>query len=341
MSEAVFPRQRLEPEALFLNTLGEYITKGKAETALAAILLPLVLCYIVLRLTFEPWRKRRLPLENQATRSSSGLHRASTQEELLPIMIESPNSPQSSVAQPWDVFLVVDVEGTCVESGSFDYPNEIIEWPVCLLRWSEDTERRLEIVDEFRSFVRPSWRPQISAFCTSLTSITQQEVDAAPTFSEVMKAFEAFLNKHGLIDSDGQLITRTCWCSDGPWDLAHFFIKQLHISKMKMPSWMRTDFLDIRKAVAMYRAQQNSRSVRAYNVRNFGISHQLGYLGLEAFQGRQHCGIDDARNISRILIELANRNVRLVPNATINPNRRWNWMGKKGVVIEDALPNNL
>lgn len=46
-----------------------------------------------------------------------------------------------------------------------------------LLRWrNKDKEGRakeLVQVDEFRSFVKPSWRPELSAFCTSLTGITQ------------------------------------------------------------------------------------------------------------------------------------------------------------------------
>lgn len=51
------------------------------------------------------------------------------------------------------------------------------EWPVCLLRWKYKDEKgkasRLEVVDEFRSFVKPVWRPRLSSFCTALTGITQ------------------------------------------------------------------------------------------------------------------------------------------------------------------------
>lgn len=32
----------------------------------------------------------------------------------------------TTVRQPYDVFLVMDVEATCVEGSSFNYPNEII-----------------------------------------------------------------------------------------------------------------------------------------------------------------------------------------------------------------------
>ncbi len=103
--------------------------------------------------------------------------------------------------QPYETFLVLDVEGTCVQGSDFGYPNEIIvrachrprrmvsltvcftcrfapqEWPVCLLRWKDKdmkgNAQELEIVAEFRSFVRPTWRPQLSDFCLALTGITQ------------------------------------------------------------------------------------------------------------------------------------------------------------------------
>ena len=48
---------------------------------------------------------------------------------------------------------------------------------MCLLRWKDKDykgkARELEVVDEFRSFVRPTWRPQLSSFCSALTGITQ------------------------------------------------------------------------------------------------------------------------------------------------------------------------
>ena len=84
------------------------------------------------------------------------------------------------------------------------------------------------------------------------------------------------------------------------------------------------------------------------------IESQLRFLGLAPFEGRQHCGLDvsstprqppiwlrfvflfqDSRNIARIVVELARRGVRLVPNTPIQPGRRWPWMGKSGEVLEE------
>ena len=95
--------------------------------------------------------------------------------------------------QPYDAFLVLDVEATCLQGTDFHWPNEIIvsyrielcspslrrlqEWPVCLLKWADREHNGkvgpLQKVAEFRSFVKPTWRPELSSFCVSLTGITQ------------------------------------------------------------------------------------------------------------------------------------------------------------------------
>lgn len=36
-------------------------------------------------------------------------------------------------SQPFDYYLFFDVEATCIENGGFNYPNEIIEFPVVLV----------------------------------------------------------------------------------------------------------------------------------------------------------------------------------------------------------------
>ncbi|KAI0721557.1 ribonuclease H-like domain-containing protein [Cerioporus squamosus] len=248
--------------------------------------------------------------------------------------------------QPYDAFLVLDVEGTCVQGSGFDYPNEIIEWPVCLLRWKDKNPRGkarvLEVVDEFRSFVRPTWRPQLTPFCTTLTGITQEQVDAAPTFPEVLQEFRTFLEKNKLIDHCGQRLARFCFCTDGPHDIRDFVVKQCFISKIPVPVWLTWDVMDVRRAVGEWHdfttALAERRQVGAFPLPRrviLSIPRQLHALGLEPFEGRQHSGIDDTRNICRLVVELARRGWKLQPNTPINPNRRWPWMGKRGKVLEE------
>ncbi|KAI5123281.1 hypothetical protein M0805_009302 [Coniferiporia weirii] len=260
--------------------------------------------------------------------------------------LEKPETPWP-VKQPYDAFLVLDVEATCQEGTDFNWPNEIIEWPVCLLRWRhkdmEGRAKELYVADEFRSFVKPIWKPELSAFCTSLTGITQADVDRAPKFPKVLESFKDFLMRNGLIDGlTGEKLQRFTWCTDGPFDVRDFVVKQCFISKIQMPEWLKGDVLDVRKVVSYYLALQeaDASGVRQQKIffpkrRSLNISQQLRALSLPAFIGRQHSGIDDTRNIARIVTELAKRGIRLEPNTTIYPGRRWQWMGRPGQVLEE------
>ncbi|KAH9977207.1 ribonuclease H-like domain-containing protein [Lactifluus volemus] len=247
------------------------------------------------------------------------------------------------VPQPYDAFLVLDVEATCLQGSDFNWPNEIIEWPVCLLKWVDKGNNgmasALQKVAEFRNFVKPIWRPKLSPFCTSLTGITQEQVDSAPHFPEVVWRFSAFLVQHGLIHPvTGERLVRFCWCTDGPFDIRDFVVKQCFISSISIPPWLMGDVVDVRKVVstwAKFNQAQTPRLKHTFPHRiSPNIESQLRFLDLAPFEGRQHCGLDDSRNVARIIIELARRGVRLVPNTPIQPGRRWPWMGKPGQILE-------
>ncbi|KAG1891514.1 hypothetical protein F4604DRAFT_419682 [Suillus subluteus] len=213
------------------------------------------------------------------------------------------------VKQPYDAFLVLDVEATCEEGAGFEWPNEIIEWPVCLMRWKDKSDQG---------------------------KACQLEI-------KVLKMFARFLASHGLIDpKSGRPIQRFCWCSDGPFDVRDFVVKQCFISKAPMPLWLKGNVLDVRRVVSVWAVASSNPdtttkpSARSH-IRSLNIPQQLQALGLPGFQGRLHSGIDDTRNIARVMTELARRGVRLEPKTSINPNRRWNWMGKPGEVLEHTL----
>ncbi|KAJ6547347.1 ribonuclease H-like domain-containing protein [Mycena capillaripes] len=246
----------------------------------------------------------------------------------------------AKVKQPYDAFLLLDVEATCQRGTNFDYPNEIIEFPVCLMRWKDRVgghASQLEVVEEFRSFVKPSWRPTLSKFCTELTGITQDQVDVAPAFPDVLRSFRSFLVEHKLIEKNGKRRLRFCWCSDGPFDIRDFIIKQCFISQIPIPDWMIGDVLDVR-AVVMTRMGKQAQRGPFPKLGTLNIPGQLLALGLPPFLGRQHSGIDDTRNLARIMTQLALEGVRLQPNTAINPRRRWVWMGKSGQILEEHLP---
>ncbi|EST06598.1 Exonuclease, RNase T/DNA polymerase III [Kalmanozyma brasiliensis GHG001] len=273
----------------------------------------------------------------------------------------------------FDTFLVLDVEATCestrkyrnlqhgYETGSFQYPNEIIEFPVVLLRWNAETQQ-LDTTGTFHSFVRPTFRPHLTRFCRDLTGVTQSQVDAAPTWPKVVQLFFQFLRTHDLVEDTSTPSTNhlhnyrlrrgVTWINHGPADLRDFVIKQCWISGHARdkdagapPIFLRGPLVDIRRGIASLfkweqelKAEQNRAVTRAATPLEFGgedgfqvispasatvvkedprttglspydqsLAGLLELLNIGPFQGRQHSGLDDTRNIARLAIEAARR----------------------------------
>lgn len=88
--------------------------------------------------------------------------------------------------------LVVDLEATC--SGNALYPREdmeTIEFGAVLVRTSD-----LPPIDERSWFIKPRLHPQLSDYCTNLTSITQDQVDSGLAFEDVCKLVAEWLEPH-------------------------------------------------------------------------------------------------------------------------------------------------
>jgi inhibitor of KinA sporulation pathway (predicted exonuclease)/DNA-binding PadR family transcriptional regulator len=81
--------------------------------------------------------------------------------------------------------VVLDVEATCWKKGVFSRKKEIIE--IGAVRLLHD--RAQSTWPEFQTFVRPRRLPRLSSFCRELTGITQENVDAAPSFPEALQLF--------------------------------------------------------------------------------------------------------------------------------------------------------
>ncbi|ORZ06289.1 ribonuclease H-like domain-containing protein, partial [Lobosporangium transversale] len=189
----------------------------------------------------------------------------------------------------YDYYLCFDVEATCEEGFSFEFPNEVIEFPVVLL-----DGLTFEIVDEFHSYVQPIHRPILSDFCKELTGISQETIDEAPTFVEVLALFEAWLTKHKIILDEDSLEFAISCNDNGPFDIRDFIAKQCLHSQIPRPSYFTRPYLDIRT-----RFRDFFDLIQWCN-----LEGMLTFLGLE-FQGRQHSGICDARMVGLIAKELA------------------------------------
>ncbi|VDP11267.1 unnamed protein product [Onchocerca flexuosa] len=184
-------------------------------------------------------------------------------------IIKNAEPPRNKTEAFYDYFVVMDFECTC-EADLYNYNHEIIEFPAILV-----DVRKKEIVDIFHSYVRPLVNPQLSEFCSAFTGITQEMVDKASPFIDVLDSFRAWMQSHRL----GQKDVRYAFVTDGPWDIAKFFqmqcIQQITII---------TKFL--------------GRSMQKIN-----LSGMLTFLNME-FEGREHSGLDDSKNIARIVIKM-------------------------------------
>lgn len=108
----------------------------------------------------------------------------------------------------YDYYLIIDFEATCCDHGTVPKQEmEIIEFGAVMLQRST-----MQIVDEFQSFIRPVRNPQLTPFCTELTTITQQDVDAAPDFSSVITALKQWLKPYSnYIFCSWGIMTVTSW----------------------------------------------------------------------------------------------------------------------------------
>ncbi len=177
------------------------------------------------------------------------------------------------------MILVVDLEATCWQDKiiSPGRPQTVDEMEIiefgCVLAQTDGT------VMESRSFmVRPVKHPALSSFCTELTTITQQDVDDAPTYLEAIEQIDGWLANYNL----------TAWGSWGNYDR-----KQLDAERLRYgwsPIFAKSPHLNLKQMWRKGRA--NSRSSGLQNALKF---HNLPFVGTE------HRGIDDAINIAKLL----------------------------------------
>ncbi len=90
----------------------------------------------------------------------------------------------------YDYYLVLDLEATCCDKETIKrHEMEIIEIGAVIVE-----AQNLTIVDEFQTFIKPVRHPILTEFCKSLTSISQTQVDQAPSYLEAMPCLKKWLS---------------------------------------------------------------------------------------------------------------------------------------------------
>lgn len=169
-----------------------------------------------------------------------------------------------------ETFIIIDLEATCWCSGSSPDQMEVIEiGAVRLITPAWGT------YGAFQRFVRPVDEPLLSDFCRELTSITQEDVDGAETFPEVLREFLEWAGPNPF-----------SWCSWGAYDLGQLRTDCSRYGLEWPPALGR--HLNLKK---LYSEQVGCRPQ--------GMKGALRRLGLP-LSGTHHRALDDARNIARI-----------------------------------------
>lgn len=186
----------------------------------------------------------------------------------------------------YQYILVVDLEATCCDLQSIPrYQMETIEIGAVMVATDS-----LEIIDEFQTFIKPLRHPVLTEFCLNLTSITQVQVDNAPTFPDAIKLWRPWLSQ----------FDKTIFGSWGDYDRKQLQQDSKH-HHIDLPYPVSSNHVNLKEIFC---------TTQVLNKR-YGMAQALNLANIP-LTGTHHRGIDDARNISKLLPYILDR--QKIPN---------------------------
>lgn len=171
-------------------------------------------------------------------------------------------------------YIVLDLEATCWQGHQRSKQQEVIEIGAFLVNPYG------EVLSSYNRFVRPILHPRLSAYCTELTTIQQENVDRAKKFGPVIEEFQDWAE----IYEENYML-----CSWGAFDkkiLIHDC--QLHDIEEE---WLE-HFIDLK---------QQYREIKRLS-HPIGLKAAIRHEGFE-FEGIHHRAITDAQNLVKIFQE--------------------------------------
>ncbi|MVF14469.1 exonuclease domain-containing protein [Ketobacter sp. MCCC 1A13808] len=179
---------------------------------------------------------------------------------------------KASISQK--TILLVDLECTCNEVPPLPPEEmEIIEIGAVMGILDRDC---FELLDERQIYVHPQWHRSLTPFCIGLTGIQQQDVDQATPLKDAVQLLEDWVAEYHI----------KTWGSWGKFDQRHFS-SETGLKELQNPL-EPLQHINIKQLFARKHGHR------------VGLARAIQLSGLE-FLGRQHSGIDDARNIVQIL----------------------------------------
>lgn len=165
---------------------------------------------------------------------------------------------------------MVDFEATCWPDESRRADVEIIEFGCVKMSIPNG-----KVLGEFFTFVRPTRYPKLSTYCIDLTSITQEDVDAAPAFPEALKSFVEWMGDP----------SECTLCSWGAFD-KFLLMQACRFHRLSYP--FDDEYINIKPAFS-----------EAFSGRGVSMERALEMMEITA-EGRKHRAINDARNAAKL-----------------------------------------
>lgn len=178
------------------------------------------------------------------------------------------------------VFIIVDLEATCVADKNPLFRNEIIEIGAVKV------DRQGNILSEFQYFVQPIMNRTLTDFCKKLTTIQQEDINDAVLFPEALNDFLLWASDESMIFDD------VVFASWGFYDKAQF-ISDCSLHNLPF-DWIK-NHISLK--------HQHGQMIGV--PRGLGMKQALNYLNIP-LEGTHHRAIYDAVNISKIFIKLIN-----------------------------------
>lgn len=176
-----------------------------------------------------------------------------------------------------DRIAIIDLECTCDDTGKIiaRHEMEIIEIGCVIADIKGNT------YNEFNCFVKPVIHPILTSFCTQLTSISQDQVNNGLSFEKALTGLDDFLFNENI----------NMWGSWGGFD-ANQIRKDIRNNRIRETSF---PFLRLPHTNLSAEYVIQNKLKKKVGVRKALSQNKMNFIGVP------HRGIDDVRNIARLL----------------------------------------
>ncbi|KAL9291464.1 putative ribonuclease H-like superfamily, exonuclease, RNase T/DNA polymerase III [Arabidopsis thaliana] len=182
-------------------------------------------------------------------------------------------------SQEFNFFLVIDLEGKV----------EILEFPILIV-----DAKTMEVVDLFHRFVRPTKMSEqaINKYIEGKygeLGVDRVWHDTAIPFKQVVEEFEVWLAEHDLWDkdTDGGL-NDAAFVTCGNWDIKTKIPEQCVVSNINLPPYFM-EWINLKDVYLNF-----------YGREARGMVSMMRQCGIK-LMGSHHLGIDDTKNITRVV----------------------------------------